>query len=62
MTKDDFIKLAETEYNKIAALKEEDSFYEYEKQFEEVWIDFGRRVFEKSISEVGEDRRKKKAK
>jgi hypothetical protein len=62
MTKEDFIKLAESEYNKIAALKEEASFYEYEKQFEEVWIELGRKVFEKSISEVGEDRRKKKTK
>lgn len=60
MTKEDFIKLAEAEYEKIAALKEEDSFYEYEKQFEGIWIGLGRKVFERSISEVGEDRRKKK--
>jgi len=61
MTKEDFLQLAETEYNKIASLKEEESFYEYEKQFESVWLDLGRKVFEKSISEVGADRRKKKS-
>jgi len=62
MTKAEFVKLAEAEYSKIALLKEETSFYEYEKQFEQIWIDLGRNVFEKNISEVGEDRRKKKAK
>ena len=62
MTKEEFVKIAEAEYKKIASLKEEDSFYEYEKQFEKIWIDLGKKVFEKNISEVGEDRRKKKVK
>ena len=62
MTKAEFLQLAEAEYDKLSSLKEEKSFYEYEKQFEAVWLDYGRKVLEKSISEVSQDRRKKKAK
>lgn len=63
ITKEEFLKLAETEYEKIAALAEEKSFYEYEKRFEKIWIDMGRNVLEGSISDVkNKNRRKKKAK
>lgn len=60
MTESEFLVLAKSRYSKIASLKEEESFYEYEKQFEELWLELGKEVFEKSISEVGADRRKKK--
>lgn len=62
MTKADFLKIAEAEYDKINELKDEKSFYEYEKRFEEIWIDYGKKVLEQNISKVGSDRRKKKDK
>lgn len=61
MTETDFLALAKSKYTEIASLKEEESFYEYEKQFESLWLELGKEVFEKSISEVGSDRRKKKS-
>lgn len=60
ISKEEFLKLAEAEYEKVAKLAEEDSFYDYEKKFENIWINFGRNVLEQSISDIGEDRRKKK--
>lgn len=62
MTESDFLHLAKSKYLEIASLKSEESFYEYEKQFEELWLELGKEVFEKSISDVGVDRRKKKVK
>ena len=60
MSEQEFVALAKAQYKEIASLKEETSFYEYEKQYEKIWIELGREVFEKSISKVGSDRRKKK--
>lgn len=60
ISKEEFLKLAEAEYEKVAKLAEEDSFYDYEKKFENIWVNFGRNVLEQSISDIGEDRRKKK--
>jgi hypothetical protein len=61
-TKEEFLKLAETKYEEIAKLKGTPSFYDYEKAFDEIWTEFGRKAFEQSISEVPLDRRKKNAK
>lgn len=61
MTKSDFLKLAESKWEELKALQGEPSFYEYEKKFDEIWVDYGRKALEKSISEPGKDRRKKKA-
>jgi hypothetical protein len=60
MTKAEFLKLAESEWENLAELKGESSFYEYEKKFEALWIEFGRKTLEKSISTPKLDRRKKK--
>jgi len=60
MTKEDFLKLAESRYDEIQKLNEGDNFYNYEKEFVGIWQELGRQVFEKNLSEVGRDRRKKK--
>ena len=44
----------------IKNLKESKNLYEHEKNFEAIWMELGRAVFEKSIGEVKKDRRKKK--
>ena len=61
MTESDFLKLAKDQYKKLAELSQTDSFYEYEKNFDELWVEFGKETLEKSISEVVQDRRKKKS-
>lgn len=60
MTKEDFLKLAESRYDEINKLNEGNDFYVYEKEFVGIWEELGRQVFEKNLSEVGKDRRKKK--
>lgn len=62
ITKDEFISLAEKKYEEIKKLEGTPSFYDYEKAFDEIWIEFGRDAFEKSISKVSKDRRKKNIK
>jgi hypothetical protein len=57
--KDEFLKLAEAKYEEIQKLDGTPSFYDYEKAFDEIWTGFGRTIFEKSISQVPLDRRKK---
>jgi len=39
-----------------------DTFYDYEKGFDELWVEFGRRSLEGSLGIVNSDRRKKKGK
>ncbi len=60
MTKKEFLALAETQYDKLESLKKVTSFYDYEKGFEEIWIEYGRLALECGISKKGIDRRKKK--
>lgn len=61
MSKEEYLALAEQKYNDLQSLKKEPTFYDYEKSFEQIWLDLGRQVLEKNLSEVPEDRRKKKA-
>jgi hypothetical protein len=59
MTKEEFLELASKEWLRLEALKGETSFYEYEKTFDKIWVELGQKVLEKSVSDVGQDRRKK---
>lgn len=59
MTREEFLALAESQWEAISSLKEEKSFYEYEKRFEGIWLNYGRAVLEKSISDPSADRKKK---
>ena len=61
ISKEEFLKLAAAEYEKIEELENEESFYEYEKSFESIWINYGRKVLERSISKEEENNRKKKS-
>ena len=60
MKKEEFLKLAEEKWPELEQLKKEKKFYEYEKRFEEIWIELGREVLEKSISPPSKDHRIKK--
>jgi hypothetical protein len=60
MTKEEYIALTLSKWEQLEALKERGNLYDYEKEFDELWVDLGRSVLEKSISEVPNNRRKKK--
>ena len=59
-TEDEYLALARQKYPDLQALKSKPTFYDYEKSFEEIWLDLGRQVLEKSLGQVPLDRRKKK--
>jgi len=60
MTESTFVALAQQRYAKLQALNKIDNFYDYEKEFEKIWVDLGREVLEANLSELSADRRKKK--
>ena len=61
MTKAEFLELAAKKWEEIEEKKaSSDSFYDYEKAFDELWVEFGRRSLESSLGDLSSDRRKKK--
>lgn len=60
MTKEEYLQLAESKWEALQRLQNEESFYEYEKHFDGIMQDLNRELLERSISEVPADRRKKK--
>jgi hypothetical protein len=61
MTKEEYIALTLSKWEQLEALKELGNLYDYEKNFDELWVDLGRSVLEQSIGEVPKNRRKKKS-
>lgn len=60
MSKADYLALAEQKYNDLQALDKQLTMYDYEKSFEQIWLDLGRQVLERNLGPVPNDRRKKK--
>jgi len=60
MKKEEFMKLAASKWPELEKLKKEERFYEYEKRFEEIWLELGKEVMESQISKPSKDRRVKK--
>jgi len=60
MTKEEYMEAAGRRYDRLQALNDGRDFYDYEKEFINIWEDLGREVFEKNINTVSTDRRKKK--
>ena len=60
MTKEEYLAIASEKYDELQALNKIDNFYDYEKEFEKLLKELGRMLFEKNISELSADRRKKK--
>jgi hypothetical protein len=62
MSKEEFLKLAASRYEEIEKLKEHDNFYDYEKEFDRLWQDYGRSCLEQQLNAKSKtmDRRKKK--
>jgi uncharacterized membrane protein len=60
MTKEEFIALAAKKWDTLSAHKiKSNNLYDYEKGFDELWVEFGRETLEGSIGEVSSNRRKK---
>ena len=59
LSEQEYVDLARTKYEELKKLQQAKNFYEYEKRFDEIWIELGKEVLEKSISDVPGDRRKK---
>lgn len=60
MTREEFCQLANNRYDELQALNKINNFYDYEKEFEQIWKDLGRVVLETNLSKLPADRRKKK--
>ena len=61
MTREEYLAIASSKYDELQALNKIDNFYDYEKGFEKIIGDLGRKVLEKNISTLSDDRRKKNA-
>ena len=61
MTKEEFLAIAAARYDSIKALETKDNFYDFEKEFDRLWVEYGRDVMQKAIGDAPADRRKKKA-
>ncbi len=60
MSKEEFLAIAEKRYEEIKALSKHKTFYDYEVGFEEIANELNREIFEKSLGDLGKDRRMKK--
>lgn len=60
MSKEEFLAIAAKRYESIKSLSAQDNFYDYEKEFDAIIREMNREIFEKSLSELPPDRRKKK--
>lgn len=60
MTKEELTARVAARFEEIKKLQDHESFYDYEKEFERIWLDLGREVLEQSLGDVPEERRKKK--
>jgi hypothetical protein len=61
LSEEAFLSLARSRYAELSALSSIDNFYEYEKEFDGLWVSLGREVLEGSLGEVPENHRKKKS-
>jgi hypothetical protein len=59
MTREEFLEIAASRYADLEKLKEHNNFYDYEKGFDELWIEMGREVLEKHLGALPKDHRKK---
>lgn len=59
MTKEEFLVIASEKYEKLQKLNQIDDFYQYEKEFEQIWTEFGRQSLEKNIGELPANHQKK---
>jgi len=60
MTKEQFLALASARYEALSQLGRHGNFYDYEKEFDKIWVELGRDVLEQRLGDIPEGRGKKK--
>jgi len=60
MTKEEYLKLAASHWDKLEELEKEDNFYDYEKKFDSLMVEFSHQLLNEQLKGVGSDRRQKK--
>lgn len=61
MTKEEYLRLASEHWEEFQKLENESTFYDYEKKFDKLMVDFGKQLLDKQLSGKGTDRRQKKS-
>ena len=61
MNEEQFIEVARQKWAQLQAIKDEESFYEFEGKFDGIVSALNRELLEATIGEVPRDHRKKKA-
>lgn len=62
MTREEFLALANAQYDKLADLQSKPTFFEFEEGFVKVWTELGGQVMHLSLDKsVSKDKRKKTA-
>lgn len=60
MTREEFLALANAQYDKLTDLQTKESFYEFEEGFVKVWTELGGQVIQASLGKApSKDKRKK---
>jgi hypothetical protein len=60
MTREEFLALANEQYDKLADLQSKETFYAYEEGFVKVWTELGGQVMQASLDKSpSRDKRKK---
>ena len=52
MTQAEFVAFAAARYEQLQALNQLDSFYDYEKNFDQLWTSLGQDVLEKNLGDL----------
>ena len=60
MTRDEMMAIMMKRYEEFEKLKGASTFYDFEKEFEKLWIEVGRELMQASLGEAPTERRKKK--
>lgn len=60
LSEEAFLSLARSRYAELSALSTVDNFYDYEKNFDALWVSLGCEVLEGSLGELPTNYRKKK--
>lgn len=60
LTEEEYMSMARQKYQQLHDLKLKTTLLDHEQAFETIWIDLGKQVLEKTISQPKLDRRKKK--
>ncbi|MCX8491388.1 MAG: hypothetical protein ORN54_10000 [Cyclobacteriaceae bacterium] len=59
MNAEEFLAVAKQRYDALQKLSQMDSFYDYERQFADIWRELSREVLEGNLGAIPTNKRKK---